>query len=123
MHRIKIINVAIAALACALIPHVAAGPYTPDPTWPTSIPKGASQFSAMALDTSTEEGLIYVAQRSLGYPNPILAFSKEGDFKFAWGNKSISNTGSSWGVHGMMYYPQGNGSLFITDTGDHTVKQ
>jgi hypothetical protein len=80
-----------------------AGPYTPDLTWPTSIPKGAAQFTAMALDTTQEEGLVYVAQRSTAFPQPILAFSKEGDFKFAWGNTSISRAGSSWGVHGMTF--------------------
>ncbi len=113
---------ALAASVLAFALCARAGPYTPDMNWPTSIPANASSFSAIALDTIHRE--VYVTQRSAAYPQPILVFDLEGNLLRTWGNTTISHDAGGWGLHGLNFEAvSGVGYIWVTDTGDHTVKK
>jgi hypothetical protein len=100
----------------------------PDPTWAPVLPAGlsATKVSALAVDDRPRDKkrspIVFIGQRGAGAP-PILAFAHNGTYLRGFGKGAIKS------IHGMALQPSiskpglDNPSLWITDTGDHTLRR
>ena len=75
------------------------------------VPKGM-EWREVASVTVDDKDQVYVFNRG---PHPIMVFDRSGNFLRSWGEGLFKN------AHGAHYAP--DGTLYLTDDGDHTVRQ